>query len=987
MSGSPFSGVARQEKSFYLGFSLFPSLRSGNVVPLPPPINGMRITEAPTGYDNFMEDTSTPALKLEEAAYLDNISFTNAEGDADSKSITVSFDSTAAARAEALDLSKQIRELDEFIANPEASDSSKETAQQQLNDAKNQKEYFTWQTAPSMFTNAPTARPFSEPPRGSIDTPLWSYVAVHRSGLPQIKQTILAPWQQRNPPDQKTPIHWGVQKKTDHAPNQPFEATMFYCFREPAVPDFAPMLNPRFRFVQSDRTTKSEEQENDLKIDLTKTIYFAIEMGKGNADNHYLLLFRYKNAPAFFRILPQEGGAIPKAVLVSEFNNEEAVNKVLSPNDRELSVKIESAGGNLLIRSSAFGNTPWIIHMQQLEERDEKNNLTPRKTGMFIGKKLSLYGGNIQAGFSYAPIQYEREGLIKLPIQGFQVPFTSSGGGQTTVDPTVSISLKGTASAEQEKSKNGDLRIMADAEAFFGDAELPDESEGSTVIEAVGGDNPEYKAEMNRLITIEQATIETDLKTKDGEFNFNQSTEGVAGVQGIISLTRGGAKSSSYQVGIILEASNVQTDSGFVIPNGRSPYIWMVRQSMPVQEGGTPTRVAEITSDIMSLELAWNTTGIGEVTATGSMQVLTKPRRVVPGGVSVDYEEMLNKITYIEIDVERLYGTIDDESKQMFTGCIVSAEVSDEPGRRVINFKLEDYMWVMQAVKTILSPPYDGMYFHLAVADLVSRTGLPRRNIFVETTQVDQVNKSQQPYLPIIDLFNQPKWRFPDGTSIKDAVLKIAKLDWRIIYFDPQGNFVYDSLPQGMFGDESPTGDHIEFFTGETDGWDPTKLVWNNVSKGFSIKDMYNSVQVVAVDKRIPGLLLEFSDTNTQSIWDTDSPGYIGFVKTFRQRDGALEGPQAFAYFAKMVQLMYNVPKTIKFETYGRTDLRPAQVIKVDGRQYRIMNLSLKFDASKHEFWASIEGEWFDITNKSQSGDANRPAAIDNSSNASGGTT
>jgi hypothetical protein len=233
------------------------------------------------------------------------------------------------------------------------------------------------------------------------------------------------------------------------------------------------------------------------------------------------------------------------------------------------------------------------------------------------------------------------------------------------------------------------------------------------------------------------------------------------------------------------------------------------------------------------------------------------------------------------------------------------------------------------------------------------------------------------PYLPILDAFNQPQWRFNDGTSIKDAVLKIAKLDWRVIYFDPDGKFHFDNLPQGFFGDQAPEGSNVEFFTGNQGGaWDPAKLVWNTVSRSYSIKDMYNSVQVVTVVKQIPSLLLQFRDINTQSVTDANTKGYIGFLKVFRQKDGALEGPQAMAYFAKLIRLLYNVPRRIRFETYGRIGLRPTQIVKVDGAPWRLININLKFDAAKNEFWASCEGEWFELTQKSQAGDASRdPAA------------
>ena len=224
------------------------------------------------------------------------------------------------------------------------------------------------------------------------------------------------------------------------------------------------------------------------------------------------------------------------------------------------------------------------------------------------------------------------------------------------------------------------------------------------------------------------------------------------------------------------------------------------------------------------------------------------------------------------------------------------------------------------------------------------------------------------------------KPNLPDGTAIKDAVVKIAKLDWRVIYFDENGDFHFDNLPQGFFGDKPPAGDHVEFFTAlKGDKWDPARLVWNTQTKTYAMKDIYNAAQIVTVVKQVPSLLVQFSDINSASVTDASTKGYIGFLKPFRQKDGALEGTQAFPYFEKLTRLLYNVPRRIKFETYGRVGLRPTQVVKVDGDPWRLININLKFDAEKNEFWASCEGEWFELTQKSQAGDATRGAATSTS--------
>lgn len=1041
LNGSPFNSFRKQEQCFYVTTETFYSVQElSHMTPLPAPINGCRIEEERTAYDNYIVDENGD--RLEKSTFLKKETTVNDQGKEVPVEVVTEFDATGSARARL----KQISETE-------------------TKDEKTQREFFTWQCQTSIFGDR--AREFTSTPQFDSAAE-WTYINVPKPsvlssavqfvnnalapinsitgklGFKQQKASqsavssklgtssrILMPYQRKIPKDKSTPVHWGLKMK-DRPFNQPFELTHYVCFRDASVADLAPEQRTttgqgtgnKFSFYYPDSTGRPGKP---MDIKLNKCLYLAIEIGEESTSNHFLFLFNYGHSPMLFwinhgeastssgstdtknnktpcpvksnvsaakaqttqeQVATQDGKF--KAMLINTYPNDTIVDTMFGT--KLFTISLESAGGCFYLRCSAFPGSPWVIHP----------NTINRASGLFLGETLSIYGGNIQAGTSYSPIQYYKEGNVTMAGVTFETP-------PTGVSPTVSVSSLGPSQILQEQSTSSTgtkERLMVDADKLsipkYGVSGEPGKLQEFGYVNTLLGDEPPSgngtgRSPLTRTITVSliphKATADPEGAKK--LLGNTGTTEGCIELQknadisvttafgapiGLLAFKTGSITPTTWYPQIIMYASDVTTKTGFVIPNGRSPYLWLIRLYVtPPAVSTRPSRKFDLSCDVMSIDLSWNSTGPGEVSCSGTIKVLASPRVSAGKDKVPDLMALTRKISYIEIEVERensvIQDKVTDDDRRIFTGCIVGADVQEEPGKTIISFKIEDYMWVLQAMKFNLSPYYDGMAYNFALADILAQTGFPYDRMFYDKTNLVPYggkpgpDQSQMPALPCTNMFEQPQFRFKDGEALKDGMLRIAKLDWKMMYFDPKGDFHYDSIPWGMYGDQGGATS-FDFFTGDSAKWTPENLVWNNVSRGYAMRDMYNSLQIITVSKAIPSLYLMYQDINRDSIENPESDGYIGFPKVMRQKEAMFERVEvAYAYFKSLKDILYLPPRTIKFETYGRIGLRPAAVVSVDGMPWRMMNINLKLDASKNEFWASVEGEWFDHKSKAQTGD------------------
>jgi hypothetical protein len=768
-----------------------------------------------------------------------------------------------------------------------------------------EKDFFTWVLSNPIFKDSPPPAKFADPPK--IDnTPAWSLVALPRPGSSS-KVQMLTPFMRKSPPDRKNGIHWGCKMQRPIAQNQPFELLFYYCQREAAVADQGPKLTPVFTFF-------AEDGQTQLDLGLHNSIYIAIEFGLGDANHHFLLIFQSEQEPALYQVVGKN--AIRKATF-AKFNS----SIVFDPSHKYFTVKIEPVAGSLIIRSNVFSETPWIIS-------------TPPESPIFIGRgNIGLYSGNVQAGFAMRPVQYESLGDFSTPATEFVVLDKGSG-------PKCSTTIKGPGTVQQSMSYSP----SGDPEVSMTDAERVNGSPARTFIEAYSGQSGRDGG-VNRKITVTTREVASP----------NQGS-------GNDSPTK------NYASEIVMEASDVTQGGGYVVKNGRSPYIWLARCEMDPAHGGDPTcngDECDISCDVMSIDLSHNATSYNELSHNGTMRVLNKVSNRLNG--KFDYRKYTNRAVYVRIEAWWEIGVGHDpgpNNRNIFEGICYGGTVETRADNEIITFKLEDYMSALSGSKFVLCPPYDGMAASLAVRDIVLQMGFPDSRILTGNTSISKADLSQDLGLSPARINQEPLFRFNDGTSYKDGILKIAKLQMRTIYFDRFGNFHYDVLPGGIFTDPN-VAPSIEFFSSPIRGNlfalpNLKRIAWNMVSFTTLVNDVYNVIQINSVDK-VTRDYLSAGIAYKEGISDPTARGFLGYRKHLMISDpvygsvGAVN--RAVMEYASRV---FIPPISARFEIYGYTGMKPLDIISLDGQRLRIMNMTTHLSAAENTYWQTIEGEWFD---------------------------
>lgn len=797
-----------------------------------------------------------------------------------------------------------------------------------------QRNFFTWQVAQNFFnsnddsaaasTGSPSDTPASTtksvpnpPPKSfkdaqaqpSSNIPTWSYVP--KTTPNSVIANTVTPFMNKVMSDSSSPVHWGCKMKNGLALNQPFEMLFYHDGQVHAIADNAPTLDLRFK-----GDLGFPPDPGKKTFDLSKRAYFAIEIGIGNSKHHYLLLFVQGKSPRSYVIGPAGLG------FLNEFTEFDGA-KLFNIDNTFFNCKIEPVGNGLMVTSTQFDGKVWAITGTSADP-------------IFVGQgPLAVYSGNIQAGFAMRPLQYKSSGEFITPAN----TIVQAGGDDR--QPICTTAIKGVGD-DATKAASG---ATSTGQVHAADAEKINGQAGKCFFDYLSGEPDLVGGSRSITCTIQQVPDpNTDPAAQDAAQGPNTSA--------ILRKT--------YAIDVMMRATDLQQPgSGFVVKNGRSPYIWQIRANLAqVDKGGSPNAGIDISCDVLSCDMARNASSFNEINHTGTLKLLNRPKVATS---SIDYKGITNRAVYFSISAWWDSGMGHDpggDGRKIFEGMSVGATVEATADREVVTLKLEDYMNALHGGKFVLSPYYDGMKAVNAVHDIVRQLGLSEDRILTGDTPVNQAANDPQGFgLPFTG-FEAPEFRFPDGSSYKEAVLKIAQLDGKTVYFDSMGRFHYDPVPGGITGTQNFTP-VAGFFSSPRQTDTMKHVCWNMTSFTRAINDTYNVIQVSTVDK-ITGDPIHVGDVNDAALHDPQAEGYLGYRKHLMIREPALGGfGPAAQYLATYRDKIFIPPLTVRMEIYGYSGLKPLDVITVDGTPLRVMNISSHISAQENIYWQNIEGEWF----------------------------
>lgn len=917
---SPFKARPRQEFGFFLTPETLKTMESASgIYALPADFNGFRLKEDLYNYDNYLVDTKNVELG---AAVLPDTGICNS-------------DTASLVRSRTRSVSAE------------------------------QKKFFTWQICNNLFvsgdqdTNNPSPTTFADASSKNDNTPKWAYNLKVKPDTASPNQnefsntSPLSPFMITTVANKTKPVHWGCQMVSSMPKNQPFSILFYHEGQIHSLAEETKSLTPRYQGLvnitatldaadkaaaaaaaaeQNQEAPQQQPSQTVIGLDLTKRAYFAIETGQADPYHHLLFLFVQGISPQCYRI---DGSKVLDAI--SEFSDFDG-KKLFDPENSFFTVNFEQIATGLLITGNRFDGKYWAI-------------TAPAESPIFLGEgPLVIYSGNIQAGFLMRPIQYLPSGEFVTQAQEIR---------QDPNDdrvPTVTTALKGSGDITQQET-NATTAELARAgitphkpESHAVDAEVVNGNKITSFIESESGQQASSENEkISRVIALMIIPVDYSIIERGEDDPPEQSS------------------SREYKIKVTLKASNVTTAAGFTIKNGRSPYIWQFRAELPLDVQGQDQTVTEdISCDVLGLELNWNATSIFELIQTGTLRVQNRPRVR-----DADYRDLTGRAIYLRISAWWEGGVGHDPggvNRQIFEGLTVGSSVDTKAEQEVIVFKLEDYTNALEGSKFMNSPYYDGMKASKAVSDIVQQTGIPPSKILIGNIPItnetaDDPNETGLPIGP--NPLSQPMYKFEEGSSYKEAVVKIATWDGKVIYFDQFGNFHYDPIPGGISFDQDTTP-VATFVTSPRSTTEGKLVVWNQSSFSRMINDVYNVLRVATVDKET-GSEIHLQSIFEPGISDPNAEGYLGYAKRLDIFDPVLGGlPQAIKYFKTYRSRVFLPPLTTRFETFGYSGLKPLDVITLDGQKVRIVSISSRFDPKDNNYWMNVEGEWFFNNDKSE---------------------
>ncbi len=866
---SPFAGIPRQEFGYFLTEDNLESMSlssEANIVALPPPVNGYRLSEDLQNYDNYIQDSKQVLLE-------------NAVSDL---SGSVSVDDAARAK--------------HALATARTSPSG------------SQKDFFTWQTIKPLlgadtYEDIDFSKMFSSNSQKS--NAKWTYNLIPK---PDSKQSeILTPFMTQATKNPRQPIHWGVGKVLPIAAHQPFEVLYYHVGQvHTLAQEAAPLVH------------EHGLDGPPFNLDLTKKAYLAIKFGSG--PQKFMLLFAQGIRPLFLQVSSVQGRTAKIIDVWDDINGD----ALFTPDNEWFQVKVEPVKQGFLINLTGQQFVrPWAVQSPSTEDP------------YFLREgAIEIYSGNITAGFCMRPVQYK-------PLDYFVTPvnvMTRETDDDRAV--TVTTAIKGVADDQGKLSKVNGVPVLfaVDAEEVVGDSG----GQVTSSIKALAKDDPDLPG--HRKITLELI-----------ENPKNPSAPPPPKTDPPI-------KKSEISVKVILEATDMAQPGGYTVVNGKSPYIWQVRAELPmIDPTDSNTSGIDISCSVKEVDLNWNSTSLNELNHSGTIKVFNRPKPI--GASGIDFLGYMDRAVYFRIETWWENGAGHDpgsDKRQVFEGMSVQASIEKKAEADIVTFKVEDYMNALEGGKFVLSPYYDGMKAKAAVRDIAQLAGLGASRILADDTPIPAIvpDDPAEFGLPFANPFSEGQFRFKDGSSYKAAVVKIAQLDGKTVYFDQKGRFHYDTIAGGTTGSAN-NAPVATFYTSPRLAPEGKFCAWGTASFSRQINDTYNVIQVSTVN-RDTGAPIHIAAANEAALHDPQATGYLGYRKHLMIREPALGGAAAAVrYFKTYQNIVFKPPLNAHFETYGYSGLKPLDTIQLDGQLIRILSISSRIDAKENNYWMSIEGEWF----------------------------
>jgi hypothetical protein len=285
----------------------------------------------------------------------------------------------------------------------------------------------------------------------------------------------------------------------------------------------------------------------------------------------------------------------------------------------------------------------------------------------------------------------------------------------------------------------------------------------------------------------------------------------------------------------------------------------------------------------------------------------------------------------------------DGDRVRVFRGMIVASPMKESYAEDIITLDCKDKMQILDDQKILNSPYYDGMALPDAFKHICTLGGLPKEICAVESLT------AHNEVLGVGYNWTQPAERFETNTSILEAIRKVSRKFWHVLRSNPQGQIVltdlnFSSTTSAGSADRQVTLEELNlthpsyvFYVDPSKKYvNPFQIALNSVSINKDFMVRYTNIELMYVDKGLPGPDGEYSTQIDNRSFDLESienpsyPDFVGYKKPQRLIEPAFGSKAKARHAIEMLEShAYETPLVVTLNVYGRPTLRVFDIIQL----------------------------------------------------------
>lgn len=608
--------------------------------------------------------------------------------------------------------------------------------------------------------------------------------------------------------------------------------------------------------------------------------------------------------------------------------------------------------------------------------------------------RIAIWGGNTNAAVTFSPIEYIEKTTILLPMPSDQDIIDDKKPAPFVLPGDIQILLSVRDMGLDRSATEGA------ADQFKGDGRIRGKNK-----------TPYYLNDAHHMTEKRTWVKGKSKKTNFMHFGKPIKTYNAKAPSQINIKYRNQGKEHDYTkfyFDIDLISGDHTFQSGYTLKNCVTPVLAtckLVGISEP--EDAWPTKARDISSHVLDYSETWGAQDYNKMEHTASMNLL-----INKGGDNLGYshiEELKDKAFYVEIwagyegcnysrlgnQNERDLLGIRDHVAGLFnipsnagffklmTGICYGGSIREEPGKRIMECKIHDYSKVLRDFLVFNSPFFDGVRDINAIYELLKiakfgekdtqPAGLIQRFVNADphwgggNGNFDGGrNVPKSPVYALPNSYNKlqggAEFRFKDGDNVMACIEKIAERSGKVIFFDCDGLFHYESFPIAdiVFSPEDDAdgggGGNIPtrwWFSASNES--NAQLIFDQVTHEIVVEDVYNNIHIISTTPDHEYIMAD--QMNFPSVEDPDTEGFLGYRKTFLQMDGIFSDEKPTDLYAKHLSKFFRPPVVYKFKTAG-LPMRCFDIADIDGQKLIVINVSQTIVASENRWETEVEGEW-----------------------------